>query len=89
MAEYNIYAGLGGSFGGSKYIETLEFDSEDEAIDYAYEIACEKFEQYAGLHGLTSYKKIKEDNPDLSENEIEELYNEERERWLSYKIEEV
>ncbi|WP_409174426.1 hypothetical protein [Brevibacillus fortis] len=89
MAEYRIYAGLGGSFGGAKFIDTLEFENEDEAADYAFDTACEEFERCAGLYGLASYKQIKEENPDLDDDDLDEIYNQERERWLSYKVERV
>ena len=37
MAQYKVYAGLGGGFGGAKYIETVEAANEEEATDIAYE----------------------------------------------------
>lgn len=89
MAEYRIYAGLGGSFGGAKFVDTLEFENDDEASDYAFDMACEEFERSAGLYGLVSYKQLKEENPDFDDDDLDELYNQERERWLSYKVERV
>lgn len=39
MKKFKIYAGLGGGFGGADYIDTLEFNNKDEALDYAYQEA--------------------------------------------------
>ena len=78
MAQYKIYAGLGGGFGGAQYIGTETFESEQAAYDYAFECACEEYDSYEGLHGLASYDNICE-NPedygldaDATEEEIEE-----------------
>ena len=35
MALYNVYAGMGGGFGGATFIGTYECDSEEEATDLA------------------------------------------------------
>ena len=55
MTQYNIYAGLGGSFGGATYQYTSEFEDIDEAIDAAYTEAVEIYDSYEGLHGLLTY----------------------------------
>ena len=97
MKQYNIYAGLGGSFGDANYQFTTLCETEDEALDEAFESACEKYEQYAGLHGLPDWEDaVLEycENNNLSEDEltdedsqeIEECYNDARESWLDYYV---
>ena len=92
---YKIYAGLGGGFGGSTYIETEVFSSLEEAEKAAYEYAIEEYESMEGMHGLRSYEQILEEliyeygEDDISslENEAEQIYNEEMESWLDYHVE--
>lgn len=97
MAQYKVYAGLGGGFGGAKYIETVEAANEEEAADTAYEYAVEEYENYEGLHGLASYGDVV-GNPekygldeDYCQNEeyLWEAYEEERSTWLDYYVKEV
>ena len=96
MAQYKVYAGLGGGFGGAKYIETVEAANEEEASRIAYEYAVEEYESYEGLHGLVSYGDVV-DNPEeygldedcQNEEYLWEAYEEERSTWLDYYVEEV
>ena len=81
--DYNIYAGLGGSFGGYSYIGTLQNASEDEAYQYAFEEACNIYDSYAGYNGIRSIDDIM-DEEGVDENEAVETYIEERESWLDY-----
>lgn len=90
MAKYKIFAGLGGGFGGAQYQETIECETQDIANEYAYELACQEYESYEGLHGLADFADI-EENPeeygleeDASDEEIEEAYIQEREGWIEY-----
>lgn len=97
MKQYNIYAGLGGSFGGARYQFTTLCETRDEAEEEAFESACEEYTQYDGLLKLPSWedaiRKYCENN-DISEDkltdedtqEIEEYYNEAMEDWLEYYI---
>jgi hypothetical protein len=91
MSKYKIYYGLGGSFGGAKYNSTEEFDSYEEAMNYAYDQAVEEYERYSGRNGLQSYLQVKEvlieEYGDMDDEEIDQAYEEEMERWLSYKAE--
>ena len=85
--KYNIYAGLSGQFGGPVYIGTGDFSNYDSAIDYAYQMAIEEYESYEGYHGIMSWYDIaREENLDVNEDieEIDSIYNEEREQWLEY-----
>lgn len=96
MKQYNIYAGLNGSFGGAKYKFTSLCETEDEAYEEAFQAACEDYESYS-IHGLpnwedaiNAYCKENEINTedfeetDDNSQEIEEYFNEARENWLSY-----
>ena len=94
---YNIYAGLGGGFGGYQYQYTAEFSSYQEAEDEAIQCAIEDYESYEGLHGILSYGDIKEEyceENEISEDnltdkdyeEIDSMYREEIESWISYLV---
>ena len=54
MQNYNIYAGLGGSFGGAAYRGTGDFKSLADAENEAYELAVEEYQSYEGYHGILS-----------------------------------
>ena len=55
---YNIYAGLGGSFGDAEYKGTIDCKTFDDATQIAYELAIEEYESYAGMKGLKSYDEV-------------------------------
>lgn len=40
---YNIYAGLGGGFGGADFCDEAEFASEEDAMKYAREQAIQEY----------------------------------------------
>lgn len=83
--KYKLYAGLGRSFGGAEYIETVEANSEEEASMWAWEAACEIYQSYEGLYGIRSYETIMEE---VNEDTAWEIYEEERESWLDYYVKE-
>ena len=96
MKQYNIYAGLNGSFGGAFYQYTILADSFEGAEHEAFEAACDEFESIAGLHGLMNEEACIEEycqDNGLERNEldeedlaiIDETYLEERESWFDYK----
>lgn len=90
--EYNIYAGLGGGFGGAKYQYTGLYDSPEKAEEDAYTAAYEEYESYSGYHGLLTYEEALEtarnEHPDKSEEElqdyIDELFTDDKENWMEY-----
>ena len=99
MSLFNIYAGLGGSFGGAVYRETMEFNDLNDAETYAYNLARDEYEQYEGLYGIKSWGDIAEemgfdpDDDELSqerkeemEEEISDYYMEEVEQWIEYYV---
>lgn len=102
MPKYRIFAGLGGGFGGATQVDVRSFKNESDAIDFVYEAACEEYESYGGMHGLMSWEEAREEaetNIDFTEDEgeyeneleiiMEKIYNESRETWLEYSVEEV
>lgn len=88
MPYYKLYVGLGGGFGGATYQQTVECEDEQAALDWAYEDACEEYERYAGLHGLRDIDDIMEEDG-VDEDVAWEIYEEEREGWLDYWVEET
>lgn len=79
MALYNLYAGLGGGFGGSSLVATDEYESLDAASSAAYELAIEEYQGMEGLHGVLSREECAIQilvQEGLIDNECEE-YNEE------------
>ena len=88
MPKYKIYAGLNGGFGGANYIRTTKETTEKWAEEEAFEEACEIYDSYGGMHGLFNREDALEENPDLDEEELDEMYNEDRENWIDYWVEE-
>ena len=92
--KFEIYAGLGGGFGGASYVETIEANTREEAEEYARQCAIDDYESYEGSHGILSRDDVIEDLVESfgeypSEEDIESRYMEEVEGWISYYIEEV
>ena len=86
MGYYKIYAGLSGGFGGANYIDTLEFENEYAANDYAFELASELYYSYGGYHGLFNRKDALEEDPYLTDDELTEMEDEDRENWIDYYV---
>ena len=91
MDKYNIYAGLGGSFGGANYKFTIEAKSKEEAEDIAYNEAVEVYQDFEGTYGIMDWNDcaISLEIDPYTENdnliaEVDELYNEEMENWIEY-----
>ena len=99
MELYNIYAGLGGGFGGASYEFTSKFDSKEEAENCAYEQAVQCYEMYAGSHGLDCLDdcinealesgEFPEDTPRDDDELLDyagEVYMERVEGWLNFFV---
>ena len=82
--KYLIRYGLGGGFGGMTEAEVEEFDNEDAASAYAWEKACEHYDQYDGSNGLRSTEQIMEED-EVEEDEAQTIWSDEREGWLDYE----
>lgn len=95
MAKYEIFAGMGGGFGGAQSHGIFEFDSIAEAEQTAYELAIEEYQSYEGCHGIMSWDDCREDliesfgDEDITDEDINAHYQEEIESWISYYIKEV
>ena len=88
--KYRIKYALGGGFGGVENAnwEVIEAENIEEAEDIAYNYARYEYESYEGLHGLRSISDIMEED-DYDEDIAIEIYNEEVESWVEYKVEPV
>lgn len=90
MKKFLVKYALGGGFGGVEHCdgEILEFENEEKANEYAYDMACEEYDMYDGLHGLRSVDNIMEED-EVDGEEAQLIYEEERETWLDYSVKEV
>lgn len=92
--KFEIYAGLGGGFGGASYIETIEANTREEAEEYARQCAIDDYESYEGSHGILSRDDVFEDliesfGEEPLEEDVDLKYMEEVEGWIMYYVEEV
>jgi hypothetical protein len=87
--KYKIYAGLCGGFGGAQYIKTEEFSCEDYALLEAYTEACDCYDSCARQNGLFNEVDALEENPELSEEDLNDMYVDDRESWIDYWVEET
>jgi hypothetical protein len=87
--KYQMRYALGGGFGGCDHAEWEDCESktEREAMDEAWIHACEEYDSYGGMHGLTSVEGLMEEE-DLEEDDAIAAYEEERESWLDYEVRE-
>lgn len=85
MGKYICGFGLSGGLGGISNYFIDYFPSLEVAEDFTYDEACELYESYVGLHGLRSVQEIiKKEN--VEEEEAYDIFKEERESWLTYKV---
>ena len=95
MAYFRITYGCG----CGENEEYMEFNSQEEANEYAYQSALDDYESYEGLHGIRSMREIAEEDFEVDLDEldydtamyidIETTYMEERESQISYGAEEI
>ena len=86
IKKWAIFSGLSGGFGGASF-ECFETCTYQEAFDIAVEKACDTYDSYAGSHGIRELSTIMEED-DVDEEEAQGIYNEERDSWLSYYVQE-
>lgn len=79
MALYRLSFGLGGGFNVNETAE-VEADNENDAVEYAYNAACELFEFYGVFENQ---------NPDYDDSceSYEQDYEDELQRWVDYSAE--
>tara|TARA_R110000772_G_scaffold68118_4_gene150903 strand:+ start:4246 stop:4584 length:339 start_codon:yes stop_codon:yes gene_type:complete len=82
MDYYIIKYGLSGGFNSYQYEVIQTVDLED-AEKWAWENACDEYDNMSGLHGLRSEEEIMEEE-DCDEEEARDIYWEEREGWINY-----
>lgn len=90
---YHIYAGMGGGFGGARYMGTADCKNEEEASRIAYEYAVEEYQQYEGYYGVVDMAEIYENPAEFGiddeesecfDDEVEAVYQDEVESWIEY-----
>lgn len=87
---WKIYAGLGGGFGGAQYRYTTEEPmTEEEASEEAYQAACEYYDSHSHDNSLFNRKETLEEDPDLTEEDLDEMYQEDLENWIECWVEEA
>ena len=87
MELFIVGYGLSGGFGGIQNYEVIEAYNQNDADKQAWELACETYESYVGMHGLRELSEIMEEDEIEDEDEAMEVYNEEREGWIDYSAE--
>lgn len=63
--------------------EIFKVDDEFDASTLAWELACDQYESYVGLHGIRDISEIMEEE-NCDENDAYEIFQDERENWLDY-----
>ena len=91
--KFEIYAGLGGGFGGASYIETIEANTREEAEEYARQYAIDDYESYEE-YGILSRDDVYEDliesfGEEPLEEDVDLKYMEKVEEWITYYVKEV
>lgn len=95
MAYFRITYGCG----CGENEEYMEFNSQQEADEAAYQLAIDDYESFEGLHGIRSMREIAEEDFEVDLDEldfdtamyidIETTYLDERESQISYGAEEI
>lgn len=94
--KYNIYAGLGGGFGGAVFQYSDFFESLEKAEEAAYYAALEEYDSYEGMRGLPTFEDfieearntydlqdLDDDDPEL-QTVADEMYRDAVETWIEY-----
>lgn len=98
MPKFEIFAGLGGGFGGAESHGIVECKTQADAEREAYDRAWEEYESYGGYHGLDDYDTVKQDLADhlydgdidaVPDDEADQAYVEQVEGWIEYYAVEV
>lgn len=98
--RYKIYAGMTGGFDSVQYQCTIEAHDEDDALEYARQLAQEEYQSYEGYHGILDWHQCREDlyesgwiTDKMTEQQIDEATDEhylnEMESWIEYYVEEA
>jgi hypothetical protein len=79
----------GGCFNSDEFEDVTEAFSHEEALHEAYQMACEAYDDYAGLHGIMSEEDYIEEGEAENYDEAWELYREDRESTIEYEAVEI
>lgn len=71
--------------------EEIETNSVDEAGQIAWELACNDYDSYAGLHGIPSENDVEDElreeyGEDFTDEDVWNTFCDQRESWLSYEV---
>ena len=91
--KYAIFAGLNGGFGGAIFQYIDDFDSEDEALATARNMAIAEYVSCEGCHGLMDWEDVRDDlreswGEEPGEDDVRERYIVVVESWIDYRVEE-
>ena len=89
--RYDIFAGLGGGYGGAYWVATEDHPNEASADQSAFEHAREIWESYGGVSGIEGYTfdEYLNDYPDGTEEDYNCVDGESLESWADFYVEEV
>lgn len=82
MADFIVIADMGEQFDRRK--EILENVTKEEADNLAWELANELYSSYEGTNGIYSLEELLEEYPNYDREDVEELYEECINDWVSY-----
>ena len=77
---YVIIAGMGGGINSTSPKEVEEFETPEDAVDYARQLAVEEYESYEGLHGILNEEECEEEGVE---------YGDEIDSWIDYEAIEI
>lgn len=91
MEKYKIGFGLGGGYGGISDFEIHECETQEDAMDIAYELAVEFYGMFEGMRGLLAWGDCQDElreeyGEEPSDEEVTARYEEELETWLCYEV---
>ena len=96
MPKFELFAGLGGGFGGAQSHGIYECADAQEADKDAYNLAFDEYESYGGCHGLDDEDTVLQDLADsfydgdtsqVTADELHEAYIEQVESWIEWYAE--
>lgn len=92
MERYAVYAGMSGGFDGAELITIDNFDTREDAEEFAYQEALEIYHSFEGNHGILNWSECREDlldsfpDMDIDDEDVDFYYQEEVESWIDYYV---
>ncbi len=65
--------------------KAMEFSSKRAAEDYAYQRVIEAYDDFVGMYGILTVEEIMKEE-DVDESDAEQIFNDNRESELDYKV---